>query len=269
MRELTSIEEVKNILDSARKKKLVSNCFFMKEQLESILKKERLWLMKEGDNTFLLEETQGFYRVYYFLQDFDNISRMELKLPAVIEFVFRNEPDEGQKKEIAAFEAMGFSLGRESMRITIRFSDYKGLTSCPAISGMYLGFAEEEDCDGVLELLYASFNKLYAHLPDKDEQIRMIQDKNTLIVKKDGKILGVRNFEIRGNIAVGLQTATSKIGSGIGGLLFFKYIEIIRDRVKAFRYWVDVSNPYDGNLHEKLGGSSDGTRAFEYIKPAS
>ncbi len=126
-------------------------------------------------------------------------------------------------------------------------------------------FAKPSDLQQVYDLLYRNFPIYAAHLPDKKELAKMIEE-NRVIADYDesGKICGANIYTITGSTAYG----NAWVDEGSRGLeIFFDMFNIFIDRgVKRFVFWIRDGNKKVIKMHKLMGAKPDGLKDYTYVK---
>lgn len=264
MIKVASLDEYKKITERGKKRpECVSNCYFMLSAVEDMIRREKLYLKELPYGDLLLEREEGFDRCYYFLSAAQEIERVKLDQPAVIEYVFRSQLSEKQEKEIALIEKMGFALGRKSGRLCVEPANLKRLSN----DWSEVVCVERQDADECLRLFRASFDPLYAFLPTRIDLLEAISQGCVLCVKEEGRIAGVIYFQTERNTAELrlLACRPEYRGRGIGKKLVESFHARCRGKVRQFFIWVDMENAGAVALYRKFGYDYDERRSNEYI----
>lgn len=126
-------------------------------------------------------------------------------------------------------------------------------------------FAKPSELQQVYDLLYRNFPIYAAHLPDKKELAKMIEE-NRVIADYDesGKICGANIYTITGPTAYG----NAWVDEGSRGLeIFFDMFNIFIDRgVKRFVFWIRDGNKKVIKMHKLMGAKPDGLKDYTYVK---
>lgn len=239
----------------------VTNCYLMPAAVKEKLHSESLYAMNLENGVLLLDRMEGFYRCYYYLSPHGAYKPLVLDLPGVVEYVFQQELSEAQYRELSLLWQMGFTLGRESGRLSLSADSVKRTCSTDHVSPAFTGDAKE-----VLALFRSCFDPLYAFLPSKEELAGAIEQGNVLAVYERGRLAAALFAEVARNTASIRHLAVSESfrSRGYGKELVEAYHRRFQGSVKTFSHWVDRGNRPAMELYQRFGYSFDGRRANEY-----
>lgn len=265
MIKIDNYEACKTLIDSCRRKRALTNCFFLPNQLKEMIGLEKLYLLEEENIKLFLEKESGFYRTYYFIYDTDNIKPIKVSAPMVIEFPYNKVMTPAQIQHICLLKKMGFRLARESARMSMKPTEVKARNIF--LKDISVDYAKTDDNIIIFELLNNTFEKMFAFLPSKEQVDSLITEKKILVCYCSGKIAGLIHMDICKNISWIRQIVVMKEyrGRGIGGILLNRYLAISKDYVNEFMLWVDLSNIAAIDMYKKAGYIFDGRMANEYI----
>lgn len=260
---IESLQQYKQI--TARAKQLpdvLTNCYLLPSKVEALTRQGRLYAVEKENLTLLLERAKGFFRVYYYLSPLCSYEPLMLELPAVIEFVFNGALSKRQRREIQLLEDLGFSLGRESARMSLE----AGAAQRRFESGE-TSVAKAEEADMILGLLCRYFNPLYAFIPEKEELLDAIEQGAVFVVRQVSRPEAILFAEsVRSTATIRQLLVSEKARSrGYAKNLVETYHEKYREKVRSFFHWVDVNNSPAVRLYQSFGYSFDGRKANEYV----
>lgn len=243
---------------------LITNCYLLPNQIKQMIQANRLFVMEKENMILLLEKEDHFFRIYYYLSLSAKYEKLVFDCPAVIEFVFQHEISENQYKEIAILHTLGFTLGRESARMSVG-ADYN--FPIAKIGCCNVSRAVSSDADNVLCIIKKYFNPLYAYVPNKDQLLKAIQKESIFIIRQNDEIAALlfaetnqKNVEIRHLVVIERYRSY-----GFAKQLLQEYHAKYKDMVRLFFHWVDLHNTSALQLYKKFGYSFDGRRANEYV----
>lgn len=244
-------EQYISLVERYNRKCRLTNDYLQNEVTDLIIH-DRLFAVCGQDNAMLLVQRDGFFRVYYYINNPEEI----LVMPEgdfVTEILFRGE--NAPEAEVQWLEKMNF---RKNLIRDQYFAKYASLTPPVTISGLKIETATNiEDILWAINLFNASFDKWSGdYIPETMAEL-LIQEQAILITKdKDGNRLGALQLEtIKGvtwlnHVAV-VEDARGK-GVGIG--LVEAYIE--RGHVDAnsrYMLWVQRKNTPAVIMYQKKG----------------
>lgn len=215
-KKINTFDEYKLLVERYNRKGRLTNDYLQNEAADLIIH-DRLFAVCGQDNALLLVQKEGFYRVYYYINNIEE----QLELPdneLVTEILFRGE--NAPNPEVQWLERMGFkkNLVRDQY-----FAKYASLTQPILIEGVKIEIAIAiEDVLWAIRLFNASFDKWSGDYISEEQVPLLIQEKAILIAKDlDGNRLGALQFEMRqgacwlNHVAVMPEARGKKIGRGL------------------------------------------------------
>ena len=161
-------------------------------------------------NTLLIRKKEfDFYRLYVISRDEDELESMLSSLKGNVYVI--NIPS---KTRITNWDNLLTRTGFSFLDVYSRYYN-NNIKSFPSTIDT---FAREEDLEDIASLLYNNFSIYTDHLPERDELLMMISNKQIITDYKDGRVCGVLIFTIRGN--KGYQNAWIDLGDNALALLF-------------------------------------------------
>ncbi len=241
---------------------VMSNCFLMPGKVKEFIEKGCLYGMEICNGRLLLEKAEGFYRCYYFLSPELPITKVSVDAPVVIEFVYNEALTEAQTKQIELLSRMGFTLGRESSRMTLAVADIEPAEVSPEVR-----LAEAKDVADIRSLFEEHFNPLYSFIPDDEEWEKALLEGTVFCVYEGDILQGALFSDINKNVAELrlLCVNPESRGKGIGKMLVSFFHQRYHENVAQFAHWVDVNNSAAVKLYGKAGYIFDRRKANEYI----
>lgn len=213
---IETYEQYIQLLERYNRKGRFTNDYLQNEAADLIIH-GRLFAICGQDNALLLVLKEGFYRMYYYINNIDeHLDLLESEL--VTEILFRGE--RAPEVEVKWLEGMGFkkNLVRDQY-----FAKYSSLTQPILIEGVKIEIATTiVDVLWAIRLFNASFDKWSGdYIPVAQAQL-LIKEKAILIAKDlDGNRLGALQFEVRqgacwlNHVAVVPEARGKKVGRGL------------------------------------------------------
>lgn len=216
IQKIETYEQYIQLVERYNRKGRFTNDYLQNEAADLIIH-DRLYSVCGEDNALLLVQKDGFYRLYYYINNIEEL----LELPGselVTEILFRGENT--PEVEVQWLERLGFkkNLVRDQY-----FAKYTSLTQPILIEGVKIEIATAiDDVLWAIRLFNASFDKWSGdYIPELQAQW-LIQEKAILIAKNlDGNRLGALQFEKRqgvcwlNHIAVVSEARGRKVGRGL------------------------------------------------------
>lgn len=264
MQKIETYEQYIQLVERYNRKGRITNDYLQNEAADLIIH-DRLFAVCGQDNALLLVQKEGFYRLYYYINNTDEC----LELPQeelVTEILFRGENP--PSPEMQWLERMGFkkNLVRDQY-----FAKYSSLTQPIILDGIEIDITtNEDDVLWAIRLFNASFDKWSGDfIPEAQAQL-LIQEKAILIARdSDRNRLGALQYEIRlgacwlNHVAVVPEARGKKIGRG----LTEAYIEQGHvDDNSRYMLWVQRQNAPAVNLYKIKGFAPMNKSTLSMIK---
>lgn len=213
---IETYEQYIQLVDRYNRKGRFTNDYLQKEAADLIIH-DRLFYVCGQDNALLLVLKEGFYRVYYYINNTEEL----LELPEselVTEILFRGE--NAPEAEVKWLEGMSF---KENLVRDQYFAKFSSLTRPILIEGAKIEIATTiDDVIWAVRLFNASFDKWSGDYIQEAQAQLLVQEKSILIAKDlDGTRLGALQSEMRqgacwlNHVAVVPEARGKKIGRGL------------------------------------------------------
>ena len=213
---IETYEQYIQLVDRYNRKGRFTNDYLQKEAADLIIH-DRLFYVCGQDNALLLVLKEGFYRVYYYINNTEEL----LELPEselVTEILFRGE--NAPEAEVKWLEGMSF---KENLVRDQYFAKFSSLTRPILIEGAKIELATTiDDVIWAVRLFNASFDKWSGDYIQEAQAQLLVQEKSILIAKDlDGTRLGALQSEMRqgacwlNHVAVVPEARGKKIGHGL------------------------------------------------------
>jgi GNAT superfamily N-acetyltransferase len=253
MRLIEDIKALDTIIDQYHSKGTATNNYLLPSTYKEYLDARKLFILEEDANAFLLVQKEGFYRLYYYLNDFGKPIQTVFDLPCVMEIIYRGEKRK-PINEIEYWEKSGFKqhLTRDNM-----MGSYDKLLLPQDVKGVNIDFANKlEDVSFVKEELEHSLDKYTGDQMNFEDLEASMNDQNILIARVDGEQVGFLRFYVKNSVTwLGhIVVVESYRGRGLAKALVKTYIE--KNKIKEnsrYSLWVIQNNAGAVNLYKKFG----------------
>ena len=266
MNKIESLEQYKALKKMAKDNDYkLSNCYFMPDVLQQKITAGVLYTQEIEKGVLILEDCNMFYRCYYYLSYETPKQDVVLEKDAVIEFPFNSVLNAKQETQISLLESFGFTLGRNS---GLMKAEKKNVVNQYFKENDYkYESADPEDAIGILDLLYKTFNPLYAFLPTENELGNLINENKVIVVRDNQSIAGALISNVDKQTASIMQLAVNDKyrRQGIAKKLVQDYHNKYINDVDSFQHWVDLENRNAINLYQNFGYEFTLRKANEYI----
>lgn len=266
MTRIESSEQFGSLCRDARREGLnLTNCYLLADAVQKKAESGKLYYERLGDVLLIEEDCGDFLRLRYYMSASSEAVPFNPSKSCVTEFPFNDTLTERQAVQTEKLLKMGFSLGRESILMEAKPEDIKELSgNDPALS---VEAASKKDIKEIKELLYDTFDPLYAFLPDDAELEKITDGGKMLCVYTDCSVAGVLNYTAEKNCAwiSHLAVKNEYRKNGIAKALIDEYHRKCKGCVLNFRLWTDKNNNAARGLYESAGYILTARRANEYI----
>ncbi|MGJ0290199.1 hypothetical protein NG749_07630 [Aliarcobacter cryaerophilus] len=264
---------IKEIISSRKKK---TNCFSFYNEISDWLDNDKADAYLVENNVFLFYKANGFYKFYYWVDNFEDIKLAKTLLDQYrnkseisLEFTTKNNRFLVEIKE--QIYSIGFEFYAEFARLLY------GTNKLQDKENKYFDMfkiAKVEDKNELLEIMHKEFDKIKDDIPTEDELLELINKKSILIRKIENQIVYIQIYEYSHGVLYSRMTWIKKEYRKPKYTIEFyngnyAYIEQLNIQNKQIRYyfWVDTSiKNYKITL--KLGATLDGltSNIFVYKK---
>lgn len=213
---IDNYEQYKQLVERYNRKGHLTNDYLQNEATDLIIH-NRLFAICGQDNAMLLVQKDGFFRVYYYINNPEEL----LALPEselVTEILFRGE--NAPEAEVEWLADMGF---KENLIRDQYFAKYSSLSAPIMLIDAKIELAQTiEEVRWAVRLFNDSFDKWSGDFIS-DDMCELLFSKQQVLVAKDmsGKLYGALHFEKRqgacwlNHVAVVPEARGKKIGRGL------------------------------------------------------
>lgn len=215
-KKINTFDEYKQLVEQFNRKGRLTNDYLQNEAADLIIH-DRLFAICGQDNATLLVQKDGFYRIYYYINNPEEI----LALPEsefVTEILFRGE--NAPESEVKWFANMGF---KKNLIRDQYFAKYASLSAPIMLIDAKIELAQTiEEVRWAAHLFNDSFDKWSGDFVSDDMCEFLFAEQQVLVAKDmSGKLYGALHFERRqgacwlNHVAVVPEARGKKIGRGL------------------------------------------------------
>ena len=265
MEKIKTFEEYRQLVNRYDRKGRMTNDYLQNGAADLIIH-DRLYVVCGEDNAFFWVQKNGFYRLYYYVNNAEEVLEMP-DSELVTEILFRGE--DAPEAEVQWLKRIGFkkNLVRDQY-----FAKYSSVTSPGMIRGLKIGLATtEEDALWAIKLFNASFDKWSGDYIPVDMDPLLIQEQAILLAKDDehGSRLGALKKKKKKGVTWLHHLAVSKEARGMGvgrGLVEACIEQGHVDDNSRYMLWVQRQNIPAVNLYKKKGFAPMNKSTLSMIK---
>lgn len=265
MKKIETFEQYQSIISRYGIKGCASNDYIQAEAADLIVH-NLLYASCGEKNAFLFVKKDGFYRVYYYINDFDEVMGFG-KDEIVTEILFRGSIGE-PAQQVEYLEKCGFkwNLVRDQY-----FAKYSAFTAPIFIEGVKIGYAETaEQVRWAIKLFNSSFDKWSGDFIPEAMAELLLQEKGMLMATDvAGTLMGALHLEKKqgclwlNHVAILPEYRGRKIGRG----LVEAYIEQGHvDDNSRYAVWVQRQNTPAVKMYQNKGFTYSNKSTLSMIK---
>ena len=170
---------------------LSTNFFIKDDVLEKYIARNELKIHVSNKTLLIARTTDRVSRLYFAAVDDDDLAgnlKMFLpfvKRPLTVD-IYKNQFNADQFERLEKiFTEVGFKHYATQFRLlkVVNTNRYNAIDPT--------WFAKEEECDEIMEIIYGSLDYLCDQLPERDEMLQHIKNKEVLVYRRDGVISSV------------------------------------------------------------------------------
>lgn len=247
------------LLQTYQKKSTVSNSFMLIDEIRAYCENGLLNFAIDGDNLyFLLKKEAGFYRLFYYLNDFTRLPKVNLSLPIAQELIYRGK-QRFPKTEVEFWQKAGFvrHLGRDNYFLK---SDDLSEAQLKESSGQdkVQRIDSSEEIKQAEKLINQNLDLYTGDILSLKELDKFANEGNLFGIFADGKVVGILQSEFKNKVYwLGhMVVDADHRGKGLSSqLLRAFFLEGLQRQAKSFQLWVIDDNEAALALYQKNGFS--------------
>lgn len=267
MQLVSNITSIDQLISQFSVKGTCSNNYLLASTYEEYIKDGRLYLISGVSNAGLLVENEGFYRLYYYLNDFDEVFEGLPSEPVALEILYRGETKR-PIAEMAYWEKNGFHqhLVRDNM-----MASYSHLT-LPRLSATEVSITytqNREEVAYVHALMQSSLDRYTGDQMSLEELEDAALNRNILLANWNGKMAGFLRFYLKNNVVwLGhIVVADEYRGKGTANELVRAFVlENHKGDDTRYQLWVIQDNIGAVRLYQKFGFKSANKSSASMLK---
>lgn len=265
LNKVTDYTRYVNIVNEFKQVGTISNDYLQAE-VSNLIAQELLYEYCTTKNAFLFVEKEGFFRMYYYLNDLSQITCFD-DVELVIEILFRGDVS-SVNSEITYFEKCGFKKNLIRDQYAGRYSDFVNPVKPKGVVIQEASTLDE--VQWACELFNSSFDKWSGDYISINKYPILLNNGDILLAKDlHGNLLGATQRELKKGIVnwAHLAVISSARGMGIGTLLMDAFIERnhVDDRTR-YMMWVQRQNSTAIRMYQHKGFKYIGKSTISMVK---
>lgn len=262
------IEKIKNIISSRTKK---TNCFSFYNKICDWIEKDMAYFYLVDSCLFILYKANGFYKFYYYVDDFESIKLAknlldEYREESEISLEFTTKHNKFLQDIKEQIYSIGFEFYAEYVRL---ISSKENKLNQNEQSNFEL--ATSIDKKELLDIMHREFDKIKDDIPT-DKELQELIDKESILIKKvENEIVYIQIYEYFNGVLYGKMRWIKKefrkpkytVEFFSGDASYIKKLNIKNKNIREY-FWVDTSiKQYKLSL--KLGAIPDGISSNIFV----
>jgi GNAT superfamily N-acetyltransferase len=254
MKLITSIEILNEITSNYFLKKTITNNYLLPAAYLQLIDDKKIFFIVGNTNCLLFVEKNGFYRLFYYINNLSEILEVISNKPIVMEILFRGESHK-QQGIFNYWEKCGFKkhLTRDNL-----VASFKQMTlPKEQLSGLKWKYANTElETIFTQKLLENSLDEYTGDRLSSEEVKSYVKNNNIICAYWENELAGALQFEIKNNIVwLGHIAVSPKFrGKGIAKELVKVYIEVNKTTPSTrYQLWVINDNLSAVRLYNRFG----------------
>lgn len=261
---IDTFEQYSQLVERFNRKGRITNDYLQNEAADLIVK-DCLYALCGEDNAVLLVQKPGFQRLYYYINNFDELIELP-KNEYVTEILFRG--DSVPEVEVKWLESLGFEKNLIRDQYAGRYCDFaKPIEQKNIVIQEALTI---EEVKWACDLFNSSFDKWSGDYISAEQYPVLLKNGDILIAKdKQGNLLGATQRELKKGYVnwAHLAVISSARGMGIGTSLMDAIIERNHvDEKTRYMMWVQRQNSKAIKIYLRKGFKSINKSTISLIK---
>ncbi|MBE0654870.1 MAG: GNAT family N-acetyltransferase [Bacteroidales bacterium] len=254
MKAISDIESLNDLIHDYSARDTITNNYVFTNEFAQHIANKNLFFITEKHNACILVKKTGFYKLFYFINNKNELMLNGYNLPVVMEIIYRGALQR-PLEAITYWEKCGFKqhLTRDLLTAT-----YKQLIPAEKKSlNIQIKYADtEEEMLYSKELIENTFDKYTGDILTYQEVKYFAENKSIICAYFRGNISGVLQSEKKHNVVwLGhIAVAPEYRGNGIADALVDAYIENNKSQPDTrYHLWVIQDNSKATTLYNKFG----------------
>ena len=266
MGQLTTIEQYNSIVERYRRPGCLTNDY-LQARAEGLIARGLLSAEWTDNNAYLLEGKDGFYRLYYYLNDLEADDKPQFPGDVVTEILYRG-PARYPKAEVVFLERMGFNpnLVRDQYAAVYRdlapAGENKEVTVQPAL--------DMSEVQWACQLFNVTFDRYSGDfIPEESYGGLLATDSILVAMDNIGNRVGALHQTVERNVAWISHVAVVPAARGhhVGSALVDAFVERNHTSDKSrYMLWVQQQNTAAVAMYKKKGFTNLGKSTLSLIK---
>lgn len=254
---IVDISSLDGLLQTYQKKSTVSNSFMLLDEIRAHCENGLLNYSIDGDNLyFFLRKEAGFYRLYYYINNFARLPEVNLSLPIVQELIYRGK-QRFPITEVEFWQKAGFVryLGRDNY--FLKSDDLSNLQLEESSSQDEVKRIDSsEEIRQAEKLINQNLDLYTGDILSLNELEKFAKEGNLFGIFAEGRAVAILQSEFQNKVYwLGhMVVDADHRGKGLSSQLLRAYfLEGLQRQAKSFQLWVIDDNEAALGLYQNNG----------------
>lgn len=254
MKAVSDINHLNEIVEKYFIRHTLTNSYVLIDEYKEYIQQQRLFYIANENNLILLIRKNGFYRLYYYINNINEHMLLDVSEPIVMEILYRGEKDVPHEA-MKYWQNSGF---KEHLTRDLMVASFQQLNMPSKVAeGVTLKHAStQEEITFTRDLLIKSLDAYTGDILTIEEVEQFAENKNIICAYCEDKPAGALQFEIKNKVVwLGHIVVDSGYrGKGIANELVRKYITDNASQPNTrYHLWVIRNNEGAVHLYRKFG----------------
>lgn len=250
-----SLSRLDELFKQFFQKQTLTNNYILIQDYEQYIREERLWFASDADNAYFFLKKDGFFRLYYFLNQESNIYELPLSIPVVLEILFRGDK-RYPEREVEFWQKSTFKKHLRRDCYLLKASDAVDMVEQGiSVPGFTVKKANSvEECKYAKRLIDANLDRYTGDILSLEEIEHFASGGYIYIAYQNESPCGILQSNLKNKVfwLDHIVVDEAYRGMGISKVLIDYYLQegVIKDCAK-FQLWVISDNLPAVNLYKK------------------
>lgn len=255
MQQINSLFRLDELFKQFFLKQTLTNNYILVQDYKQYIEEERLWFASEGGNAYFFLKKDGFFRLYYFLNEEGKSYSVPISLPIVLEILFRGNR-KYPEQQVSFWESSSFKKHLRRDCYFLKASDALDLVEQDmSVPGFTVKKATSvQECHYAKRLIDAHLDTYTGDILSMGEIEHFASSGNIYIAYQNDSPCGILQSNLKNKVfwLDHIVVDESYRGMGISKVLIDYYLQqgIIKECSK-FQLWVISDNLPAVNLYKK------------------
>ena len=252
---INSLPRLDELFKRFFRKQTITNNYILIQDYQKYIEEERLWFTSDNDNAYFFLRKDGFFRMYYFLNQKRSNYTLTVNIPVVLEILFRGDK-RYPEQEVEFWQKSTFEKHLRRDCYFLKASDaIEIVEQGMSVPGFTVKKASSlEECKYAKQLIDINLDQYTGDILSLEEVEHFASGGNVYIAYQNESPCGILHASQRNKVfwLDHIVVDEAYRGMGVSKVLIDYYLQegIIKDCAK-FQLWVISNNLPAVNLYKK------------------